>query len=131
MQLDNSDFTDHPAFLYHSLEQMQVKTVSVAAFSESVGLNTHKGKWKIIKYNTKNANPITLHLEPHEEVGASAYLSSIIDEQGKSDAVVKVKIDKCIKCSIFTTEQHMKLKTILSKPTSNSQSSVATSTQLV
>ncbi|VDO87292.1 unnamed protein product [Schistosoma margrebowiei] len=48
------------ALLSHTHKQMQIKTASVAAVSASVGLNIHKGKTKVLKYNTENSNPITL-----------------------------------------------------------------------
>ncbi|VDP41317.1 unnamed protein product [Schistosoma margrebowiei] len=73
-----------------------IKTTSVAAVSASVGLNIHKGKTKVLKYNTENTNPITLDGETPEDVESFTYLGSIIDEQGGpcSDADVKVKIGK-------------------------------------
>ncbi|VDO84189.1 unnamed protein product [Schistosoma curassoni] len=73
---------------------MQIKTVSVAAVSASVGLNIHKGKTKILKYNTENCNPITLDGKTLEDEESFAYLESIIDEQGGPDADVKVRIVK-------------------------------------
>ncbi|VDO89519.1 unnamed protein product [Schistosoma margrebowiei] len=60
---------------------MQIKTASLTAVTSSVGLNIHKGKNKVPKYNTENSNPIT-------------YLVTIIDEQGGSDADVKARIGK-------------------------------------
>ncbi|VDO56550.1 unnamed protein product [Schistosoma margrebowiei] len=39
-QLDDSDFADDLALLFHTPQQMQVKTTSVAAASISVGLHT-------------------------------------------------------------------------------------------
>ncbi|VDP54838.1 unnamed protein product [Schistosoma mattheei] len=64
---------------------MQVKTNSVAAASASVGLNIHKGKSKILKYNMEITNPITFVGETLEDVKSSTYLGSIIDEQRRSD----------------------------------------------
>ncbi|VDP39308.1 unnamed protein product [Schistosoma curassoni] len=73
---------------------MQIKTTSVAAVSASVGLSMHKEKNKVLKYNTKNSNSITLDGETLEDVESFTYLGSIIDEQGGSDADVKVRIGK-------------------------------------
>ncbi|VDO82731.1 unnamed protein product [Schistosoma margrebowiei] len=67
---------------------MRIKTTSVAAVSASLGLNIHKGKTKVLKYNTENSNPITLDGETLEDVESFTYLGSIIDEQGGSDADV-------------------------------------------
>ncbi|VDP04484.1 unnamed protein product [Schistosoma margrebowiei] len=74
---------------------MQTKTTGVASFSASVGLNIHKGKTKVLKYNTENINSITFHGETLEDVKSFTYLgSSIIDEQGGSNAGVKAGIGK-------------------------------------
>ncbi|VDP24736.1 unnamed protein product [Schistosoma margrebowiei] len=73
---------------------MYIKTDSVSAVSASVGLNIHKGKTKILKYNTENSSSITLHGETLEDVESFTYLGSIIDEQGGSDADVKARIGK-------------------------------------
>ncbi|VDP49737.1 unnamed protein product [Schistosoma curassoni] len=93
-QLDDLDFTDELALLSHTHEQMQMKTASVAAVSASVHLSIHKGKTKILKYNTENSNRITLDDETLGEVESFAYLGSIIDEQGGSDADAKTRIGK-------------------------------------
>ncbi|VDP43539.1 unnamed protein product [Schistosoma margrebowiei] len=93
-QLDDLDFADDLALLSHTHEQMQIKTASVAAVSVSVGLNIHKGKTRVFKYNTENSNPITLDGETLEDVESFTYLGSIIDEQGGSDADVRAMIGK-------------------------------------
>ncbi|VDP39449.1 unnamed protein product [Schistosoma margrebowiei] len=93
-QLDDLDFADDLAFQSHTHEQMQTKTASVAAVSASVGLSIHKGNAKVLKFNTKNSNPITLDGETLEDVESFAYMGSIIDEQGGSDADVKARIEK-------------------------------------
>ncbi|VDP70555.1 unnamed protein product [Schistosoma curassoni] len=69
---------------------MQEKTNSVAA----VGLNIHKGKSRILRYNTECTNPITIDGEDLEDVKTFTYLSSIIDEPGGFDADVKARISK-------------------------------------
>ncbi|VDO49634.1 unnamed protein product [Schistosoma margrebowiei] len=68
---------------------MQMKTASVAAVSASVGLNIHKGKTRVLKYNTENSNPITVDGESLGDVESITYLGSTIDQQGGSDADVK------------------------------------------
>ncbi|VDO43637.1 unnamed protein product [Schistosoma margrebowiei] len=93
-QLDDLDFADDLALLSCTHEQMQMKTASVAAVSESVGLSIHKGKTKVLKFKAENNNPITLDGETLENVESFTYLGSIIDEQGGSDADVKARIGK-------------------------------------
>ncbi|VDO62396.1 unnamed protein product [Schistosoma margrebowiei] len=73
---------------------MQIKTASVAAGSESVGLSIHKEKTKVLKLKTENSSLITLEGETLEDVESFTYLGSIIDEQGGSDAGVKARIGK-------------------------------------
>ncbi|TNN18697.1 Retrovirus-related Pol polyprotein, partial [Schistosoma japonicum] len=60
MQLDDLDFADDLALLSHTQQQMQVKTTKVAATSASIGLNIHKGKSKILKFNTESTDLIEL-----------------------------------------------------------------------
>ncbi|VDO82625.1 unnamed protein product [Schistosoma mattheei] len=87
---------DDLALLSHAHEQMQIKAANVAAVSALVGLSIHKGKTKVLKYNTENSNPITLNGETLEDVESFTYLGSIIDEQGGSDADVKAEIGKAM-----------------------------------
>ncbi|VDP26292.1 unnamed protein product [Schistosoma mattheei] len=89
MQLNDLDFTDDLALLSHTQQQMQEKTNSVAA----VGHNIHKGKSKIIRYNTTGINRITFD-EALEDVKTFTYLGRIIDENGGSDADVNARIGK-------------------------------------
>ncbi|VDO69687.1 unnamed protein product [Schistosoma margrebowiei] len=67
------------------------KMTSVAAAS---GLNIHKGKSKVLRYNTTCTNPITIDGEDLEDVKSFTYLGSIIDEHGGPDADVKARIGK-------------------------------------
>ncbi|VDP43009.1 unnamed protein product [Schistosoma margrebowiei] len=71
---------------------MQEKTNRVAAASAAVGFNIHKGKSKILRYNTACTNPITIDGGDLEDVKTFTYLGSIIDEHGGSDADVKARI---------------------------------------
>ncbi|VDO75012.1 unnamed protein product [Schistosoma curassoni] len=73
---------------------MQEKTASVAAASAAVGLNIHKGKSKILPYNTACSNPVTINGEDLEDEKTFTYLGSIIDEQGGSDVDAKAQIGK-------------------------------------
>ncbi|VDP25159.1 unnamed protein product [Schistosoma margrebowiei] len=70
------------------------KTTNVATASAAVGLNIHKGKSRILRYNTAYTKPITIDREDLEDVKTFTYLGSIIDEQGGSDADVKARIGK-------------------------------------
>ncbi|VDP21612.1 unnamed protein product [Schistosoma margrebowiei] len=94
MQLDDLDFADDLALLSLTQQQMQEKTISVAAASATVGLNIHKGKSKVRRYNTACTNPITIHGEDLEDVKTFTYLGNIIDEHGGSDVDVKARIGK-------------------------------------
>ncbi|CAH2282124.1 Hypothetical predicted protein [Pelobates cultripes] len=96
-QLDDLDFADNLTLLSHSQQQMQEKISVLAATSAQVGLIIHKEKTKILKIlmtNFSNINLITLKGSPLEEVQFFTYLSSIIDQQGRTDADVKARIGK-------------------------------------
>ncbi|VDO91214.1 unnamed protein product [Schistosoma curassoni] len=73
---------------------MQEKTTNVAAVSAALGVIIHKGKSKILQYNTACTNPITINGEDLEDVKIFAYLGSIIEEHGESDTNVKAQIGK-------------------------------------
>ncbi|VDP45952.1 unnamed protein product [Schistosoma curassoni] len=90
MTLDDLDFSDDLALLSHTQQQMQVKITSVEEASASIGPNIHKGKSKILKFNTKNTNTIILDGEALEEVETYTYLDIVTDKQGGSDANVKL-----------------------------------------
>ncbi|VDP34077.1 unnamed protein product [Schistosoma margrebowiei] len=77
IQLDNLNFADDLALLSHTHQQM--KTTSVAEASASVRRNIHKGKSKILKYNTANSNQTTIGGWVPEDV--ETFLDSIIDGQ--------------------------------------------------
>ncbi|VDP39085.1 unnamed protein product [Schistosoma curassoni] len=94
MQLDDLDFTDDLALLSQSKQQMQENTTSVAAVSAAVGLNIHKGKGKILRYNTECTNAVTIDGEALHDAKIFTYLGSIIDEHGGSDAYVNARISK-------------------------------------
>ncbi|VDP53411.1 unnamed protein product, partial [Schistosoma mattheei] len=66
----------------------------VAAASAAVGLNIHKGKSKILRYNKTCTNPVTLDGQALEDAKTSTYLGSINDEHGGSGADVKARIGK-------------------------------------
>ncbi|VDP68311.1 unnamed protein product [Schistosoma curassoni] len=123
IQLDDLDFTHHLALPCHTHQQMLVKTVSVAAASASVGLNTHKGKTKILKYSAEN-NTITRDGEALEEVETSTYLGSNIDELGGFDMDMKTSFSK-------EEAAFLQLKNIYNskscQPTTKSESSIRTS----
>ncbi|VDP36679.1 unnamed protein product [Schistosoma margrebowiei] len=94
MQLDDLHFADDLVPLSQAQQQMQEKTNSVATASAAVGLNIHKGKSKVLRYNTACTDPITIDGEDLEDVKSFTYLGSIIDKQGGSDADVKARIGK-------------------------------------
>ncbi|VDP23104.1 unnamed protein product [Schistosoma margrebowiei] len=94
MQLHDSKFTDKLVRLFHTHEQMLVKTTSVATVSASVGFNIHKRIGVILKFNMENTNPITLDGETPEHVESFMYLGSIIDNHGGRDADINARIGK-------------------------------------
>ncbi|VDP58519.1 unnamed protein product, partial [Schistosoma margrebowiei] len=80
MQLDDLDLADDLVIQSQSQQTRQEKTTSVAAASATLGLNIHKGKNKILRYNTACNNPITIDREDLEDVKTFTYVGSTIDE---------------------------------------------------
>ncbi|VDO82920.1 unnamed protein product [Schistosoma curassoni] len=83
--------TDNLAILSHTQQRIR-KTTGVAADLAAIGLNIHKGKNKILRYNKACNKRITLDREDLKDVKTFTYLGSIIDEHGGFDADVKVRI---------------------------------------
>ncbi|VDP45282.1 unnamed protein product [Schistosoma margrebowiei] len=94
MQFDDIDFADDPTLLPHTQQQMQEKTISIAAVSAVVGLNIHEGKSNILRSNTARNYGVTHDGEAMEAVKPLTYQSIIIGEHGGSDAHVDVGICK-------------------------------------
>ncbi|VDP31953.1 unnamed protein product [Schistosoma curassoni] len=86
MQLDDLDFADDLALLLHTQQQIQERTTSVKAASVAVGLDIHKWKSKILRYNTTCNNQTSLDGEDLEDVKTFTYLENIIDKHCGSDA---------------------------------------------
>ncbi|VDO65502.1 unnamed protein product [Schistosoma margrebowiei] len=89
MQLDDLDFAVDLTLLSQSQQQMQQKTIGVAAASAAVGFNIHEEKSEILRYNTACTNLVTIDGEDLKDVKTFTYLGSIIDEHGGSEADVK------------------------------------------
>ncbi|VDO54708.1 unnamed protein product [Schistosoma margrebowiei] len=107
MQLDDLDFADNLVLLSQTQKQIQ-KTTSVATASAAVGLNIHKGKSKILRYDIACTNPVTIDGEDLEDVKTFTDLGSIIDERSGSDADVKARIGKA-------TEGHLEVKATINQ----------------
>ena len=93
-QLDDLDFADDLALLSHRHTQMQEKTTTLDDSSIPTGLNIHRGKTKIMRSNTTNADPIFLRNQPLEDVQTFVYLGSVIDQLGGSEEDIKARIQK-------------------------------------
>ena len=93
-QLEDLDFADDLALLSHSHQQMQDKTIELAAASLQVGLNIHKGKTKVLRINAASTDPVTLEGNALEEVETFTYLGSVINKRGGTDADVRARIGK-------------------------------------
>ncbi|VDO69504.1 unnamed protein product [Schistosoma margrebowiei] len=108
MQLDDLHFADDQALLSQSQQQIQVETTIVAAASTELGLNIHKGKSKIFRYNTECTNPITLDGKDLDDVKPlhiwAASLMNLVD------LMQMCWCGSASKNSIFTTEEHVEPK---------------------
>ncbi|VDO63394.1 unnamed protein product [Schistosoma margrebowiei] len=93
MQLNYLDSSGDLALLSQTQQKMQDKTTSVTAASTAVGLNIHKRKSRILRYNTACNDRFTPE-EAFENVKIFTYLCSIIDEHRGPDADMKGRIGK-------------------------------------
>ncbi|VDP45035.1 unnamed protein product [Schistosoma curassoni] len=94
-QLDDLELTDDLARLFHIQKQIQINTASVAAVSESVGLNTYKVKAR--SSNTTRRTPTQSYLT--EKLWKMWKFSRIcldtIDKQRRGSGVdVKARMSK-------------------------------------
>ncbi|CAH8668379.1 unnamed protein product [Schistosoma curassoni] len=111
-----------------------MKTTSVvAASSASVGLNIHKEKNNILKYNPENTNPITLDGETLDDMESFTRLviSCIIDEERKIGSRCKEEDRQRKDRFLQLNKQHMQHKTTVYQPISKSHSSMRTSRQSI
>ncbi|VDP29201.1 unnamed protein product [Schistosoma margrebowiei] len=67
--------------------------ISVTSASEVVSLNIHKGRSKILRYNTTCTNQITFGGEGLEDVKTFTYMNSIINEHTGSDVGVRARMN--------------------------------------
>ena len=74
--MDDVDFADDLALLFHTQQKMQEKTTIIATHSACLGLTIHKVKSKILKVNNNNMTPIRLEGEGLEELDSFTYLGS-------------------------------------------------------
>ena len=93
-QLDDLDFADDLALMYHSHRQMQDKTTYLARISAQVWLKINKKKTKILRFNTTCERAIMLEGEGLEEVESFIYLCSRVDTRGWTEADVKTILSK-------------------------------------
>jgi len=93
-QLEDLDFADDLALLSHNHDQMEDKTIGLAATSERIGLRIKRGKLKVMRINPTKENPITVGREGLEEVDSFTYLGTVIDKEGGTDVNVGANIDK-------------------------------------
>ena len=94
-QLDDLDFADDLALMYHIDRQMQDKTTDLVQISAQVGLMINKNKTNILRLNANYCErPILLELEGLEEVELFRYLGSIVDTREGTEADEKTRISK-------------------------------------
>ncbi|VDP25158.1 unnamed protein product [Schistosoma margrebowiei] len=82
-------------YLGNIIDEQQESDIDVMArIGKARRFNIHKGKSKILRYNTACSNLVTIDREDLEDVKTFTYLGTFIDEQGGSDPDVKAWIGK-------------------------------------
>jgi hypothetical protein len=93
-QLDDLDFADDIALLFHSHQQLQEKLTQDERKAAETGLHINTKKNKVLKSNTKTRADLTVNGQNLEEVDFFTYLGSKVDNLGGSDKDVKIRIGK-------------------------------------
>lgn len=78
--------------LLHTQHQIQDKILALSSFAAQAGFNIHPKKTQTLKIHAVSKEPVTLNGGPLEEADTSAYLASIINQQGGTDVDVKTRI---------------------------------------
>ena len=83
-RLDDLDFADDLDVLQHNQQQMQE---NCGGKLKKKDRSEHPpGKGNVVKLNTACTTPMKLEGKAHEEVESFAYLGSIVEKQGGTDA---------------------------------------------
>ena len=90
-QLDDLDFADDLAFLSHNHSQMQDKTTLLETTSVGTGLKINRKKIELMKMNTTANAPATGDGEPIREVESFVHLGSVVNQQGGTARIEKVR----------------------------------------
>ena len=78
--LDELDFADDLALLFHSHEQMQAKILNLNSPSELLGLRIHPAKSKVLREGTPQGEQIKVKDKAQEDVESFCYPRSRIDQ---------------------------------------------------
>ena len=82
-QLDDLDYVDDLALLFHTQRQMQKKTKAIPDNSACLGQKVHRGKSKVLKNKAVvSTTLITLDGDALEDMTRFTYLGSIVDKEG-------------------------------------------------
>lgn len=109
-QQDDLDFANDLSLLSHNQQQMQEKTSTMAKISARLGLNIHEAKSNVMKVDATSTLPIALKGEAIEEMDSFAYLSSIVDMQGKTDTNMKTRPG-----SFYAPQEYMGVNSLASQ----------------
>jgi hypothetical protein len=93
-QLDDLNFADDIALLFHSHQQLQEKLTQDERKAAETGLHINTKKNKVLKSNTKTRADLTVNGQNLEEVDFFTYLGNEVDNLGGSDKDVKIRIGK-------------------------------------
>ena len=83
--LDNLDFADDPALLFHTYKQTDAEE------DVCTGHHSPASVTKVVGMITASTNPISLRGEPIEDVDSFTYLGSVVSKTGGTDEECKGK----------------------------------------
>ncbi|CAG2211505.1 unnamed protein product [Mytilus edulis] len=96
-RLEDLDFADDLALLYHRLKDMRDKTTKLRETGKKLGPKINIKKTKIMKVKTGKGGTVSIEGEDIEEVDQFTYLGSIMDRTGGIDADIRIRISKARK----------------------------------
>ena len=95
-QLEDLDFADALALISGTHTNIQSMTTRLHEHSKQIGLRVNVGKTKVLRLKTKAHQPITIEVQPLEDVVEFVYLGSNISTDGGADKDVELRIQTCL-----------------------------------
>jgi len=91
-QLEDLDYADDIALLSSKHQHLQEKTERLRNHAEYIGLQINTDKTKVLRFNSRVANPIKIQGKDIEDVETFTYLGAIVNKTGGSTEDIKHRL---------------------------------------